>query len=269
MSEQTPKNNSEYLEHHPDAEQNPDRAYEMARSSKDIEQEGVHLREGMAELAIRIAEMDESERETSPLSFIYKQLEDGEAHVRSRADAVAEEAGIWYDFDQFQDEVMDNGAIPLNLRAEGFTRAFGEAPIYRKSAVVKARPAEVGEVIITVTPDGVEEGRNTAGEGDYVVTGANGADFILPAEKFNKLYEANGEDGMFQSRGMARIIDNPYSKYGRKIGTLAPWGEMQYGDSDSKLAVQYDPEHPDVVGTDRYILDKTEFGAYKELESAV
>ena len=46
---------------------------------------------------------------------------------------------------------------------------------------------------------------------------------------------------------MARIIDNPT---GKKIGILAPWGEMQYGDSEFKIAVQYDPQNPDVVGTD-------------------
>lgn len=158
-------------------------------------------------------------------------------------------------------EAYKNGAEFLDLSTGEFTTALAEAPIYRKNVTVKARPAVPGEVVVTVTPNGVEEGRNTAGDDDQVVTGANGADFILPGEKFNKLYEETEDEGVFQSRGMARIIDNPT---GEKIGILAPWGEMQYGDSESKIAVQYDPQNPDVIGTDRYILDKTEFAAYKE-----
>ena len=158
-------------------------------------------------------------------------------------------------------EAYKNGAEFLDLSSDECTTALAEAPVYRKAAIVKARKAVPGEIIVTITPDGVEEGRNTAGDDDHVVTGANGADFILPGEKFNKLYEETEETGVFQSRGMARIIDNPT---GKKIGILAPWGEMQYGDSESKIAVQYDPQNPDVVGTDRYILDKTEFAAYKE-----
>ncbi len=158
-------------------------------------------------------------------------------------------------------EAYENGAEFLDLTSDEFTVALAEAPVYRKSAIVKARKATPGEVVVTVTPDGVEEGTNTAGEDDHVVTGVNGADFILPGEKFNKLYEETEEAGVFQSRGMARIIDNPT---GKKIGILAPWGEMQYGDSESKIAVQYDPKNPDEIGIDRYILDKTEFAAYKE-----
>lgn len=159
-------------------------------------------------------------------------------------------------------EAHENGAEFLDLSSNEFSKAFAEAPVYRKSTIVRARLAEPGEVVVTVTPDGVEEGRNTASEGDHVVTGANGADFILPAEKFNKLYEETEEAGTFQAKGMARIIDNPT---GKKIGILAPWGEMQYGDAEAKLAVQYDPENPDVIGTDRYVLDSNEFAVYKEV----
>jgi len=159
-------------------------------------------------------------------------------------------------------EARKNDAEFLDLSSDEFTKALAEAPVYRKSTIVSARSAEVGEVVVTVTPDGVEEGKNTAGEGDYVVTGANGADFILPAEKFNKLYEATDDDGRFQAKGMARIIDNPTGKI---VGILAPWGEMQYGDPESKIAVQYDPESPDTIGSDRYVLDSNEFAVYRPL----
>jgi|GEM_PF-6812122 len=159
-------------------------------------------------------------------------------------------------------EAHKNGAEFLDLSSDEFTKAFAEAPVYRKSTLVKARPAVTGEVVVTTTPNGVEEGRNTAGEDETVVTGANGADFILTNEKFYKLYGATENDGEYQAKGMARIINNPT---GKKIGILAPWGEMQYGDAEAKLAVQYDQANPDVVGTDRYVLDSNEFAVYKEV----
>lgn len=188
------------------------------------------------------------------------------AHLQNEAATVGRDYDSLQDKARYSAEARENGAEFLDLSSDEFTIALAEAPVYRKAAIVKARRAMPGEVVATVTPDGVEEGRNTAGEDDHVVTGVNGADFILPGEKFNKLYEETEESGVFQSRGMARIIDNPT---GKKIGILAPWGEMQYGDSESKIAVQYDPQNPEVIGADRYILDKTEFAAYKmEVESA-
>ncbi|MDB5178046.1 MAG: hypothetical protein JWO61_429 [Candidatus Saccharibacteria bacterium] len=265
MSEQAPKNNPDYLQQHPKAEQNPDRAYEMAHASKDYEQHLPKLRKDIAETALKLSKM--TGHETNARSVV-GHLEDRRRSLGwgvSEANKLADEAGKKYDVDQALNEAHENGAEFLDLTSDDFTQAFAEAPVYRKSTIVKARSAEAGEVVVTVTPDGVEEGRNTAGEGDHVVTGANGADFILPAEKFNKLYEATEDEGTFQAKGTARIIDNPT---GKKIGILAPWGEMQYGDAEAKLAVQYDPANPDVVGTDRYVLDSNEFAVYKEVEQA-
>lgn len=230
--------------------EDPGEAYEVAAQTKDQE---VFYRDRLA-AATRMLD-------TSVLDGNYSVHDEGEARARHAVQ-------LRIDTDKIAARVSEaykNGAEFLDLSSEEFTKALAEAPIYRKAAKVKARKATPGEVVVTVTPDGVEEGRNTAGEDDHVVTGANGADFILPGEKFNKLYEETEEGGVFQSRGMARIIDNPT---GKKIGILAPWGEMQYGDAESKIAVQYDSENPDVVGTDRYILDKTEFEAYKPVEKA-
>ena len=162
-----------------------------------------------------------------------------------------------------KNEARKNGAKFLDLSDNTFAAALNEAPEYRKNAVVKARVAQPGEIVVTITPDGIEEGRNSTSKDDYVVTGINGANFILPGWKFNRLYEKTDEAGLFQSRGMARIIDNPT---GQKIAILAPWGKMQYGDSKSKIAAQYDPLNPDIISAYRYILDATEFAAYKEIE---
>jgi len=232
-------------------------AYEVAHATKELEEKHVKNLGHYASFAAENAELDSKGNVTNR----YAGSGDEFAAARHRS-AVYNRL----DANKLGDlvsEAYKNGAEFLDLSSDEFTTALAEAPVYRKSAIVKARKAVPGEVVVTITPDGVEEGRNTAGEDDHVVTGANGADFILPGEKFNKLYEETEKSGVFQSRGMARIIDNPT---GKKIGILAPWGEMQYGDAESKIAVQYDKENPDVVGTDRYILDKTEFAAYKEVE---
>ncbi len=221
--------------------EDPEEAYEVAHATKGMEEEYRRALGGYARVAVSDSDNWDA-REDRMRDTVRQRIE-----TDKLGDLVS--------------EAYKNGAEFLDLSSDEFTDTLTEAPIYRKSAIVKARKAVPGEVVVTVTPDGVEEGTNTAGEDDHVVTGANGADFILPGEKFNKLYEETEESGVFQSRGMARIIDNPT---GKKIGILAPWGEMQYGDSESKIAVQYDPQNPDVVGADRYILDKTEFAAYKE-----
>lgn len=236
-----------------------DEAYEVAHATKELEEKHAENLGHWASIAAENAELDSEGNVTNR----YPGSGDEFAAMRHRS--AVYNRGEADKLGALVSEAYKNGAEFLDLSSDEFATALAEAPVYRKAAIVKARRAVPGEVIVTVTPDGVEEGRNTAGEDDHVVTGANGADFILPGEKFNKLYEETEEPGVFQSRGMARIIDNPT---GKKIGILAPWGEMQYGDGESKIAVQYDPQNPNVVGTDRYILDKTEFEAYKPLEQA-
>ena len=40
---------------------------------------------------------------------------------------------------------------------------------------------------------------------------------------------------------------------------MAPWGAEQFGDSECLLATVYDPNNPDEIGKDRYIIGREEF----------
>lgn len=55
---------------------------------------------------------------------------------------------------------------------------------------------------------------------------------------------------------MARAVDNPT---GQDIQIMAPWGELQFGGPDCKIATVFDPDNPNGVGPDRYIIGRQEF----------
>ncbi len=56
---------------------------------------------------------------------------------------------------------------------------------WRRRGTISARPARPGEIIETL------EGPNAAGDGDWVVRGANGAQWPVPAQKFAERYHAD------------------------------------------------------------------------------
>ncbi len=61
--------------------------------------------------------------------------------------------------------------------------------IYNKIVVEKtARPAIAGETVVTVI-NGEVETSNNANEGDMIITGLAGEEYIIPGNKFHKLYE--------------------------------------------------------------------------------
>jgi ADP-ribose pyrophosphatase YjhB (NUDIX family) len=155
--------------------------------------------------------------------------------------------------------LTSNAVQELDLAADELTALLAEAPVYRKTGLVRIRPAVAGETITTVLADGTVETVNTAGENQYVIEAASGEEYIIDADRLDR-YEATEEPGVFRAKGMVRAIDNPT---GRPIEITAPWGEKQYGKRDCKLAVVYDPAQPEVVGTDRDIIGAEEFaGTY-------
>lgn len=144
----------------------------------------------------------------------------------------------------------------LDLSTPEATEALAQAPIYEKKGVVHARPATPGEKIVTVLADGTEETTNVAGENQVVITNPGGEQYIIGAEKFASRYGATDEEGVFKAKGMARAVQNPT---GGPIEIMAPWGEPQYGDAECMVATVYDPDQPDVVSDDRYIIGHQEF----------
>jgi len=154
----------------------------------------------------------------------------------------------------------------LDLSTDEITKLLAEAPVYKKTAQVRIRPATPGEQLETRLADGTLETVNTAKEGDMVITNPGGEEYFVSAQKVADRYEETDEPGVYQAKGMIKAIDNPT---GSPIEIMAPWGEKQYGDERCKVATLYDPNQPDVIGTDRYIIGADEFqGTYAPAETA-
>ena len=108
---------------------------------------------------------------------------------------------------------------------------------YRKFQRILARPAEVGEVVVSVTSSGVET-ENRACQGDFVVRNLTAAmeDYIVSSSKFFERYTfvAEEENGwrLYQPRGEVFALEiqmvvlvllsrtSPFE-------IMAPWGEPQ------------------------------------------
>jgi hypothetical protein len=144
----------------------------------------------------------------------------------------------------------------IDLSTPETTLALSSAQRYSKRGTVQARMAVEREEVVTTLANGLEETRNVAAPGDWVVTNPTGEVYVLSDETFNKRYYEAGDK--YYARGMCRAIVNPYP---HPIEILAPWGEKQFGDEDCIIAVVYDPETPEEVGPDRYLIGRKEFVA--------
>lgn len=92
---------------------------------------------------------------------------------------------------------------------------------FEKFTKIKARPAQPGEVIETITADG-KETMNTANEGDFVVSnlGGSGEEYILGGDKLAKRYKEIG-NGIYQATGECRGV----TYNGPETSFQASWGQ--------------------------------------------
>lgn len=146
--------------------------------------------------------------------------------------------------------------LELDLSTSEWTATLAEAPVYAKKGMVEARILTEDEQLDTVLADGTVETSRTVPAGEVVVTNPGGEKYAIEREKFDKRYDATAEEGVYRAKGMARAVDNPT---GQDIQIMAPWGELQFGGPDCKIATVFDPENPDEVGPDRYIIGRQEF----------
>ncbi len=151
---------------------------------------------------------------------------------------------------------LDKAPKELDLSTEEYTELLTNAPVYAKKGVVEARQVTEHEEVSTTLADGTEETVNVAEPGDVVVTNPGGEKYVLKPDNFAKRYEATDEDGVFRAKGMARAFPNPT---GAPIEIVAPWGEKQFGNPDCMIATVFDPDQPDAIGSDRYIIGSEEF----------
>jgi PGDYG protein len=108
----------------------------------------------------------------------------------------------------------------IDLSTPEITLSLGSAHRYSKCGTVQARMAVEREEVVTTLANGLEETRNVAAPGDWVVTNPTGEVYVLSDETFNKRYYGVVGD-KYYARGMCRAIVNPYP---HPIEILAPWG---------------------------------------------
>lgn len=102
--------------------------------------------------------------------------------------------------------------------------------IYSKSAIVSARPAIAGEVIVTNTSDG-KETQNTATKDSFVVKNPTGEEYILPKDMFLSRYEhISGSN--YKALGKYKAI----VWHGDEFKFIASWGEEMVVKNGDMLA---------------------------------
>lgn len=146
--------------------------------------------------------------------------------------------------------------LELDLSTPEWEATLAEAPVYAKKGMVEARILAEDEQLDTVLADGTVETSRIVPAGEVIVTNPGGEQYAIEREKFDKRYEVTSEDGIYRAKGMVRAVDNPT---GEDIQVMAPWGELQFGGPDCKIASVFNPDNPDEVSSDRYIIGGQEF----------
>lgn len=142
----------------------------------------------------------------------------------------------------------------LDVQTSVYSELFANAPVYRKNAVVKAREVLEEELLETILANGFKEITRLVPVGCWIITNPGGEEYAIPAERFHSRYQKTDVAGVYQAKGEIRAIQNDT---GEAIGIVAPWGGMQYGDSDCIIAAGCDEN---MNPTDyRYIIGYQEF----------
>jgi len=152
----------------------------------------------------------------------------------------------------------------VDLNTEEMTVKFLRSDIYAKTAWVTAVKVESKQQVNTILSSGKLETTNTAEIGDYIVRNPDGERYVVKPEDFK--YEPNGSvkkfvendkefyEDVYIPRGRIRAFKNDT---GDEVEVDAPWGEIQYGDSDCWFVAQCDNNGD--IADNRYIIGGHEF----------
>jgi hypothetical protein len=97
------------------------------------------------------------------------------------------------------------------MAIDAATIDFSQAQFYRKTsalskAMVRVATAEE-EVVTKYKDDEKPETKNVANPGDYIITDSSGGEYVIRAEKFDKLYEQDPNDaGRFVSKSVRKAV---------------------------------------------------------------
>lgn len=96
----------------------------------------------------------------------------------------------------------------------------GRVKKYKKVGSVKARRATKGEHVKTII-NGKLETQNSAKDGDWVVTGPAGEEYIISGDKFSDRYRESDKKGEFIPTGVCWAFEWK----GKTLAFIAEWGE--------------------------------------------
>lgn len=146
----------------------------------------------------------------------------------------------------------------IDLKGQEYDEQFQHANLFEKFAVITAREAGEGEVVVTkiVTKEGeMEETKNVAGKGDMIAKNPGGEEYIIRAQKFPKLYELL-PDGTYKAKGVVKAIQTD-----KDVVFMSPWGEEMKILSGGYLVES-------VLDGNRYGIEEEAFkNTYKKKES--
>ncbi len=140
---------------------------------------------------------------------------------------------------------------------EGLKSGKFQSKTYQKSGEITARVGKIGEEILTVMANGLQETKNTVtadenGRPGWVVTNSTGEQYIVKDVVFKSKYEKieETEDGF-------RPVWNPITavQIDENICFVAPWGEIQNIVKGGYLV--FNKDFDDVYGIQEDELNKT------------
>ncbi len=159
---------------------------------------------------------------------------------------------VFYNFDIKMEKEMKKIILSFLLFMVGFSSIASEivsqesmikqvrpllekAETYEKYKLIEAKEAKGGEIILTITSDGLET-QNTAEKGDYIIRSLTeaGEEYIIKKEKFTNRYKyfKKGENGFKIYKPIGKIKAIVISqdildllKVNKEFFFVAPWGQ--------------------------------------------
>lgn len=141
--------------------------------------------------------------------------------------------------------------------ANGLKNSKFQPKTYQKSGEITARVGEIGEKIVTVMADGLQETKNTvtadeSGNPGWVVTNPTGEQYIVTDSVFKKKYEKISE-----TEDRFKPVWNPVTavQIDENICFVASWGEEQNIVSGGYLV--FNKDYDDIYGIQQKEFNET------------
>lgn len=145
-----------------------------------------------------------------------------------------------------------------------FLEKADPARVYRKRGEYLARPAGVGESVLTIVAGRLET-LKTAEFGDVVLTnlaaGQSAERYVIAADIFAKRYEIGGEtlilDGLGWRRARAKGRVHGFFYEGGTVQIMAPWGEAMIVEPGDFIARPIEGAASDLYRIERHTFEAT------------